>query len=193
MKRQRLLNSSTAGFTLLEVLVVVIMIAVLAAIAAPGWLAFLNQQRVGKARNQLTQAIRDAQEQAKRTKVNRAVVFDNNSDSPRFAIVSIVPNSNNQCSLPASVTNWTNLGSGEIQQGNVRLTTKTETGTVQNALASRDVLIFDTYGNIAPCSTVQPFFTITVQSTSGINPRRCVRVASILGALQEDSDAACQS
>lgn len=197
MKRQRSSNPPTSGFTLLEVLVVIIMILVLAAIAAPGWLAFMNQQRVSAARNQLTQAIRDAQEQAKRTRVNRAIVLDNNSDQPRYAIVPIVPNGNNQCPSPAAVAttirNWEALGNGEVQQGTIRLTTKTETGTDQAAQAANDAIYFDTYGNVAACSPVQPSYTITVQATNGLNPRRCVRVVTLLGSIQEDTDSGCDS
>jgi len=55
---------STQGFSLLEVLVVVIMIGVLAAIAAPAWLRFTATQRVGSARDELRQGILQAQSRA---------------------------------------------------------------------------------------------------------------------------------
>lgn len=49
------------GFTLLEVLVVVLFAAILATIAAPAWGRFLANQRVAKAQNEVRLAIQKAQ------------------------------------------------------------------------------------------------------------------------------------
>ena len=64
------------GFTLFELLIVVVIISIIAAIAAPGWGALANRQKAKRATDQLRQAIRQTQAEARRTRRNRALQFD---------------------------------------------------------------------------------------------------------------------
>ena len=53
-------RSAQAGFTLLEILVVVVMSGILVAIAAPSWLQFMTNREVEAARNEIYAGIRQA-------------------------------------------------------------------------------------------------------------------------------------
>lgn len=59
-------RKSNSGFTLIEMLVVVIIVGVIAAIAAPNFLGLLNRNRVNDAAQQVEGALKEAQRQAMR-------------------------------------------------------------------------------------------------------------------------------
>ncbi len=75
-------KQSTAGFTLLELIVVMVMVSILAAIAAPSWLALVNRQRVAAARDEVLQVLRKAQKDAKTSGLARTVTITPSDTAP---------------------------------------------------------------------------------------------------------------
>ncbi|MDV2997645.1 MAG: hypothetical protein N4J56_007350 [Chroococcidiopsis sp. SAG 2025] len=60
------------GFTLIETSVVVIIIGVLAAIAAPSWVAFVQQQKLSTAADRVYWEVMGAQSVAKKDKLTKS-------------------------------------------------------------------------------------------------------------------------
>jgi prepilin-type N-terminal cleavage/methylation domain-containing protein len=186
---------SIAGFTLLEILVVIIIIAILFAISAPAWDAVMNRQRVGAAREQIVQTMRQAQADARRSKTPKAVVFDAQANGPlRVAVVSRPVSASGAIDeTPATVPDgsWTTLGNGEIQAGSLRM------ATLPAMNSGRSQIVFDGNGAVAPASANangsvnagteanRVIFRVTVGATANsAGANRCVIVKTILGAMQ---------
>jgi type II secretory pathway pseudopilin PulG len=160
-----------AGFTLLELLVIVILLGTLAAIAAPGWLGFINRQRVRTVNDRVFQSLRFAQSEAKRTKRDIIITFDT-SNSPT-ATIDTVPLGVNP------LRKETFNGGGEIKPGTIALVTNAPSIT------------FDYQGNVKDLPSIPPGsppkFVVTV-SPSGSAPntsaKQCAIVETLIGGMR---------
>ena len=166
------------GFTLLEVLIIVLILGILSSIAAPSWLAFINRQRVRTVNDRVFQTLRLAQSEAKRTKSDRVVAFNTPvTDPPTATIDSIPPNRNALGQLqPLQILTFD--AGGEIKPGTIRL--------VSNA----NSITFDYLGRP---STAQ--FVVTVDpATSQLNSaaRQCVRVETLIGGMRTGEGDECK-
>ncbi len=180
-----------AGFSLLESLVIVVIVGILAAIAAPSWLGFMNQQRLGRATEEVVQVIRKAQAEAKRTGTYREARFNFAADPPQYAIVPVQASYTPAFSLApfaiAQVRPWETLGRGNIAARTLRLTDNNPNG---------DSIIFSPKGEVvrttlAPTNPAQLPYTVTISLYSRPNVKRCVRVESLLGAMSQGSNTQC--
>ena len=81
-----ILNHSNSGFTLIEVLVVIVMVGILSAIAAPSWLGFVARQRLNKSNDAVLAALREAQREARNRKLSYSVSFRTKDQKPEVAI-----------------------------------------------------------------------------------------------------------
>src|SRR6476661_1361271 len=113
-------RNSDGGFTLLEVLIVVLIVGIFASIAAPSWLAFINRQRVRTVNDRVFQSLRLAQSEAKRTKRDVTVKF-HYDPTPQPNPVADPPTVTFTPPLATGGSTQTLNGGGEIKPGTIAL------------------------------------------------------------------------
>jgi len=161
------LNISQDGFTLIEMLIVLFIIGVLSAIIAPNWLGFINNRHLSIGQEQVYQAMRQAQSQAKNEKVSWHASFREQNNIVQWAV--------HPGTIHPSNASWNNL------HENLRLDLET---TLQQSNGVRRVQ-FDHFGTVKP-----PFGRITLSHKSGGKGKRCVFVSTILGTLRTSKENA---
>lgn len=180
-------TAKTAGFTLIEALIVVVIISVLAAIAAPSWVTFLNRQRANAGRDQVFQALRAAQANSKRLQQSVGVQFNIPTD-PEADLPTLTSRRDTQT-----------LGAGSLKPGMASLDVVELGGGQLNGIAFANdgsvagVPTFDAEGNVTDVGAELnlPVF-ITVSAPATDNPsRRCVIVETLLGTMRTAADEDC--
>jgi prepilin-type N-terminal cleavage/methylation domain-containing protein len=166
------LHRSAKGFTLFELLIVIVIAGILALIAAPGWLTFMNNRRANAGRDQVLQLLRQAQSQAVRSRRSQVVTFETpNDELPVVTIAGISQRIDGQV-VGATPENFglEVLESDPACPGNA------------------GCVIFDDRGNVSKAGTV-----INVTSPAADGAKRCVIVETLLGAMRSTSGDDCRA
>lgn len=160
------LKKSNAGFSLLELIVVVLMIGILSAIAAPAWNAFITRQRTRTVNSQVLQSLQKARNKAKYKKEDIIVQF-NTADPPTVTIDDIQENLN---------------ANGEIKVGMVKLVSGVCTDETCATVNADSDVTFDYLGQVNEDNV--PFFVTVSTPDDGL--RRCVIIQTLLGGMRTD-------
>jgi prepilin-type N-terminal cleavage/methylation domain-containing protein len=209
---------NNSGFTLIELIVVVAMVGIIAAIAAPSWLGFVAQQRVNKTNDVVFTALLDAQREAKKNKntYNVAFRYSPTKKASEILVYHGAPEPITSTNIQNS-RNWKAIGEDiGVKQGEVFIYTnldgntynKQSTPNIVTTTPGTGTISFDFMGTVTQAELGGSSSTTNTVNNSSlglkiavatVNPgaiaagrhKRCVIIETIIGGIRSAKDADC--
>ncbi len=177
---------SHRGYTLVEILVIVVIVGILSAIAAPTWFAFLTRLRLNAAQAQTLSAMREAQVSAKREKrVWEACFWQNPTEKKvQWSAHPVATSGGGICAN----ARWQNL----IESDGDKIAIATS-GTARSTLFNRNNIYrvqFSFKGRVHG-QLGKITFIAANQTNQNNGLKRCVVVSTLLGAIRTGGNNEC--
>jgi prepilin-type N-terminal cleavage/methylation domain-containing protein len=175
-------SNSTSGFTLLETIIVVSIIGILAAIAAPSWSNLVNRQRLNASHSQVYQVMQSAKSNAMRDKVTWQASFRENviNGKPVVQWAVHIPDAKASNKIPNNVV-WNNLNPN-IQvykdKNDKGVCETTFNKTTSSCPTGPWRVQFNYISNTSQLGQI----TLTIKNNTKI--KRCVYVSTLIGTLR---------
>lgn len=156
--------AKSAGFTLLEMMIVLVIIGILGAIAAPSWNRFRAERQTTMARDELHQGLRQAQAASLAQRSSWRFSLRQQTNHWEWAVH---PDTQNASDVEA----WQSLDANVLLEAS------------DTTLAQRQGIYYVRFGYRGDVK--YRLGTVTVTSRSGLAQNRCVVVSTLLGATRK--------
>lgn len=157
-----------SGFTLIEMLVVVVMVSIVAAIAAPSWLRFVEVNRLTVARDKIYLGVKEAQ-----TKAQSQATAWQLSVRERDGLIEW---STHPASISPQAAQWEQVGSRSLQIDGETTFDRTTEGVYY--------IQFDHGGNIQ----LRHLGRVTLSSRNVPKLKRCLIASTVIGAMRKSKE-----
>jgi prepilin-type N-terminal cleavage/methylation domain-containing protein len=205
-------GDQNAGFTMAEMIVVLFMIGILSVIAAPGWSAFINRQRLNQANGAVASVIQETRLQAKSTKGTYSISFRVNNNIPEYIIYPGIPTTTPITNPPADSV-WIALGDTMTLRSrevflytNLNPLTEYNTTTADRQIVQTNrgegTITFDSQGvlanNIDGTVSDTPLAIMVAAPVSTNDDKassvdRCVIIQTLIGGIRIAKDERCRT
>jgi prepilin-type N-terminal cleavage/methylation domain-containing protein len=208
-------GDQNAGFTMAEMIVVLFMIGILSVIAAPGWSAFINRQRLNQANGAVVSVIQETRLQAKSTKGTYSISFRVNNNIPEYIIYPGIPTTTPITNPPADSV-WIALGDTMTLRSrevflytNLKSLTEYNTTTIKTtnkqivqANPETGTITFDSQGVLAKKSSgavsdtplaIMVAAPVSTNDNKASSVDRCVIIQTLIGGIRIARDERCRT
>ena len=210
-------GDQNAGFTMAEMIVVLFMIGILSVIAAPGWSAFINRQRLNQANGAVASVIQETRLQAKSTKGTYSISFrvNNTTNIPEYIIYPGIPTTTPITNPPADSV-WIALGDTMTLRSrevflytNLKSLTEYNTTTIKTtnkqivqANPETGTITFDSQGVLAKKSSgavsdtplaIMVAAPVSTTDNTASSVDRCVIIQTLIGGIRIAKDERCRT
>lgn len=205
-------GDQNAGFTMAEMIVVLFMIGILSVIAAPGWSAFINRQRLNQANGAVASVIQETRLQAKSTKGTYSISFRVNNNIPEYIIYPGIPTTTPITNPPAN-SGWIALGDTMTLKSrevflytNLNPLTEYNTTTADRQIVQTNrgegTITFDSQGVLANNSggavsdtplAIMVAAPVSTTDNKASSLDRCVIIQTLIGGIRIAKDERCRT
>ncbi|XFA74147.1 type II secretion system protein [Thermosynechococcaceae cyanobacterium Okahandja] len=172
------LTHSQRGFSLIEVLVVVLIIGLLGSLAGVSWFSLLSEQRMRSGVNEVISAMRLAQAGARRENLRWTAAFRTQDGRVQWSV--------NRATTPITEWQWQNLLENDANKFEI-VASETNLPLVSGSYR----LTYEFNGRVAITNTPPQQLTLQPLGNTQVENQRCVQVVTLLGTVRSRKGNDC--